>query len=119
MDKGNAIIIILLILIVLSAGVYAIVTGTGLSFNHDDKINQTNYTVNKTNATVNNTNTTSQSTTRDTGIYAPDASQSSSSDSGNSYSSANLKYNQQIVDNMNLHLTVLDKVKPQAILIKN
>ena len=87
MEKDNAIIIILLILIVLSAGVYIIVSGTGLTFNHDDKIGQANYTVNNTTAKINNTNDTTADTTRDTGIYAP-SSDSGYSDSGSYYYSS-------------------------------
>ena len=45
MEKDNAIIIILLILIVLSAGAYIVISGVGISFNKSEPtVNQTNIT---------------------------------------------------------------------------
>lgn len=79
MDRDNAIIIILLIIIVLSIGAYIVVTGVGISFNKSDDVTNVSHTNNR-NTTL-NTTSTGDNTVRHTGAVAPETTDSDSSES--------------------------------------
>ena len=83
MDRDNAIIIILLIIIVLSIGAYIVVTGVGISFNKSNDVTNVTHS-NHTNTSL---HSSTNSTVRDTGATAPGTTDSSSSDGGSSSSS--------------------------------
>ena len=89
MEKDNAIILILLILIAIASCVCIIITGANISLVQPHETNTTdlsNITKNTTNLT-NGSNVDIDNTQRDTGVYAPDSSESSSENyyTGQSY----------------------------------
>ena len=96
MEKDNAIILILLILIAIASCVCIIVTGANISLVQPHETNTSdlpNMTANKTN--LNTTHVSVDSTQRDTGIYAPDSSESSG---GNYYSGQSYQYSSSSYD---------------------